>query len=50
MLQDRTGGTVEQLFDNLTTERAVRKRPEIASLVTTFGLGPVYIDVDQTAS
>ena len=50
MLQDRTGGTVEQLFDNLDKlKEAVRKRPEIASLVTTFrpSVPQLYIDVDQ---
>ena len=32
MLQDRTGGTVEQLFDNLEKlTQAARKRPEVAS-------------------
>jgi HAE1 family hydrophobic/amphiphilic exporter-1 len=50
MLQDRTGGTVEQLFDNLDKlTQAARKRPEIASLVTTFrpSVPQLYIDVDQ---
>ena len=50
MLQDRTGGTVEQLFDNLDKlKEAARKRPEIASLVTTFrpSVPQLYIDVDQ---
>ena len=50
MLQDRTGGTVEQLFDNLDKlTEAARKRPEIASLVTTFrpSVPQLYIDVDQ---
>ncbi len=50
MLQDRTGGTVEQLFDNLDKlKEAVRKRPEIASLVTTVrpSVPQLYIDVDQ---
>ena len=50
MLQDRSGGTVEQLFDNLDKlKEAARKRPEIASLVTTFrpSVPQLYIDVDQ---
>ena len=50
MLQDRSGGTVEQLFDNLDKlKEAARKRPEIASIVTTFrpSVPQLYIDVDQ---
>jgi HAE1 family hydrophobic/amphiphilic exporter-1 len=50
MLQDRTGGTVEQLFDNLDKlTQAARKRPELASLVSTFrpSVPQLYIDVDQ---
>ena len=50
MLQDRTGGTVEQLFDSLEKlTQAARKRPELASLVTTFrpSVPQLYIDVDQ---
>jgi HAE1 family hydrophobic/amphiphilic exporter-1 len=50
MLQDRTGGTVEQLFDNLEKlTQAARKRPELASLVSTFrpSVPQLYIDVDQ---
>ena len=50
MLQDRSGATVEQLFDNLEKlTQAARKRPEIASLVTTFrpSVPQLYIDVDQ---
>jgi HAE1 family hydrophobic/amphiphilic exporter-1 len=50
MLQDRSGGTVEQLFDNLEklTQEA-RKRPELASLVSTFrpSVPQLYMDVDQ---
>ena len=47
---DRTGGTVEQLFDNLDKlTQAARKRPELASLVSTFrpSVPQLYIDVDQ---
>jgi HAE1 family hydrophobic/amphiphilic exporter-1 len=50
MLQDRSGGTVEQLNDNLEKlMQAARKRPEIGSLVTTFrpAVPQLYIDVDQ---
>jgi HAE1 family hydrophobic/amphiphilic exporter-1 len=50
MLQDRTGGTVEQLFENLEKlTQAARKRPELASLVSTFrpSVPQLYIDVDQ---
>ena len=50
MLQDRTGGTVEQLFDSLEKlTQAARKRPELASLVSTFrpSVPQLYIDVDQ---
>jgi hydrophobic/amphiphilic exporter-1 (mainly G- bacteria), HAE1 family len=50
MLQDRAGGTVEQLFDNLDKlTQAARKRPELASLVTTFrpSVPQLYIDIDQ---
>src|SRR6201997_2930749 len=50
MLQDRGGGTVEQLFDNLDKlNQAARKRPELASLVSTFrpSVPQLYIDVDQ---
>jgi len=50
MLQDRSGGTVEQLsemLDKLTL--AARKRPELASLVSTFrpSVPQLYVDVDQ---
>ena len=50
MLQDRTGGTVAQLFDSLEKlTQAARKRPELASLVSTFrpSVPQLYIDVDQ---
>jgi len=50
MLQDRSGGTVEQLNDNLDNLlQAARKRPELASLVTTFrpSVPQLYVDVDQ---
>ena len=50
MLQDRSGGTVTQLsemLDKLTL--AARKRPEIASLVSTFrpSVPQLYVEVDQ---
>jgi hydrophobic/amphiphilic exporter-1 (mainly G- bacteria), HAE1 family len=50
MLQDRSGGTVAQLsemLDKLTL--AARKRPEIASLVTTFrpSVPQLYVELDQ---
>jgi HAE1 family hydrophobic/amphiphilic exporter-1 len=50
MLQDRSGSTVEQLYENLDTlVRAARKRPELASLVSTFrpSVPQLYVDVDQ---
>jgi len=50
MLQDRAGGTVEQLYDAYEKlQVASRKRPEIASLVTTFrpAVPQLYVDVDQ---
>ena len=50
MLQDRSGGTVAQLsemLDQLTL--AARKRPEIASLVSTFrpSVPQLYVELDQ---
>jgi hydrophobic/amphiphilic exporter-1 (mainly G- bacteria), HAE1 family len=50
MLQDRSGGTVQQLadmLDKLTT--AARKRPELSSLVSTFrpSVPQLYVDIDQ---
>jgi len=50
MLQDRSGGTVTQLsemLDKLTM--AARKRPEIASLVSTFrpSVPQLYVELDQ---
>ncbi len=50
MLQDRSGGTVQQLADMLDKlNAAVRKRPEIASLVSTFrpAVPQLYVEVDQ---
>src|SRR6516165_9413506 len=50
MLQDRTGGTVEELYDALEKfQAAARKRPELASLVTTFrsSVPQLFVDVDQ---
>ena len=50
MLQDRSGGTVEQLYDNLDKlTRAAKQRPELASLVSTFrpSVPQLYVDVDQ---
>ena len=50
MLQDRTAGSVQQFWENL--ERlimAARKRPELASLVTTFrpSVPQLFVEVDQ---
>jgi HAE1 family hydrophobic/amphiphilic exporter-1 len=50
MLQDRSGGTVDQLYDAL--EKFVgtaRKRPELSSLVSTFrpSVPQLYVDLDQ---
>jgi HAE1 family hydrophobic/amphiphilic exporter-1 len=50
MLQDRSGGTVEQLYDNLEKlTQAARKRPEIASVISTFrpSVPQLFVDVDQ---
>ena len=50
MLQDRSGGTVEQLWDTLDKlTQAARQRPELASLVTTFrpSVPQLYVEVDQ---
>lgn len=50
MLQDRSGGSVEQLNDNLDNLlQAARKRPELASLVTTFrpSVPQLFVDIDQ---
>jgi hydrophobic/amphiphilic exporter-1 (mainly G- bacteria), HAE1 family len=50
MLQDRSGGSVQQLWDTLDKlSKAARQRPEIASLVTTFRpqVPQLYIEVDQ---
>jgi hydrophobic/amphiphilic exporter-1 (mainly G- bacteria), HAE1 family len=50
MLQDRSGGTVEQLWDTLNKlTQAARKRPEIATLVTTFrpSVPQIYVELDQ---
>jgi len=50
MLQDRAGGTVDQLYDNLEKLlQAARKRPELASLVSTFrpSVPQLFVDVDQ---
>jgi HAE1 family hydrophobic/amphiphilic exporter-1 len=50
MLQDRSGGSVEQLYDNLEKlTQAARKRPEIASVVSTFrpSVPQLFVDVDQ---
>src|SRR5271170_5645044 len=50
MLQDRSGGTVEQLSDTLEKlTQAARKRPELARLVTTFRptVPQLYVEVDQ---
>ena len=50
MLQDRSGGTVQQLWDTLDKlTQTARKRPELASLVTTFrpSVPQLYLEVDQ---
>jgi hydrophobic/amphiphilic exporter-1 (mainly G- bacteria), HAE1 family len=50
MLQDRSGGTVQQLSDMLDQlSVAARKRPEIASLVSTFrpSVPQLYVEIDQ---
>jgi len=50
MLQDRSGGSVEQLYDSLEKlTQAARKRPELARLVSTFrpSVPQLYVDVDQ---
>jgi HAE1 family hydrophobic/amphiphilic exporter-1 len=50
MLQDRSGGTVDQLYDALEKfVGAARKRPELSSLVSTFrpSVPQLYVDLDQ---
>ena len=50
MLQDRSGGTVQQLSDmQERLSAAARKRPEIASLITTFrpSVPQLFVNVDQ---
>jgi HAE1 family hydrophobic/amphiphilic exporter-1 len=50
MLQDRSSGSVQQLTETLDKfTAAARKRPEIASLVTTFrsSVPQLFVDVDQ---
>jgi HAE1 family hydrophobic/amphiphilic exporter-1 len=50
MLQDRSGGTVDQLYDALEKLiGAARKRPELSSLVSTFrpSVPQLYVDIDQ---
>jgi len=50
MLQDRSGGSVTQLSDTLDKLiLAARKRPEIASLVSTFRptVPQLFVDIDQ---
>jgi len=50
MLQDRSGGTVTQLSEMLDKlSLAARKRPEIASIVSTFrpSVPQLYVEVDQ---
>jgi HAE1 family hydrophobic/amphiphilic exporter-1 len=50
MLQDRAGGTVQQLSDTLDKlTAAARQRPELASLVSTFrpSVPQLYVEVDQ---
>ena len=50
MLQDRSGGSVTQLSEMLDKlSLAARKRPEIASIVSTFrpSVPQLYVEVDQ---
>jgi HAE1 family hydrophobic/amphiphilic exporter-1 len=50
MLQDRSGGTVTQLSEMLDKlSMAARKRPEIASIVSTFrpSVPQLYVELDQ---
>ncbi|HEY2547782.1 MAG TPA: multidrug efflux RND transporter permease subunit [Candidatus Acidoferrum sp.] len=50
MLQDLSGGTVQQLTETLDKfAAAARKRPEISSIVTTFrpSVPQLFVDVDQ---
>src|ERR1700746_3231377 len=50
MLQDRSSGTVEQLSETLDKlALAARKRPELASLVSTFrpSVPQLFVEVDQ---
>jgi HAE1 family hydrophobic/amphiphilic exporter-1 len=50
MLQDRSGGTVQQLSETMDKlALAARKRPELASLVTTFRptVPQLFVNVDQ---
>jgi hydrophobic/amphiphilic exporter-1 (mainly G- bacteria), HAE1 family len=50
MLQDRSSGTVQQLSDTLDKlSAAARKRPEIASIVSTFRptVPQLFVDIDQ---
>jgi HAE1 family hydrophobic/amphiphilic exporter-1 len=51
MLQDRSGGSVDQLYDNLEKlVQEARKRPELSQLITTFrpSVPQLFVDVDQT--
>jgi len=50
MLQDRTSGTVDQLFEAFEKlNQAARKRPELGPLVTTFrpSVPQLFVDIDQ---
>jgi HAE1 family hydrophobic/amphiphilic exporter-1 len=50
MLQDRTSGTVDQLFEAFEKlNQAARKRPELGGLVTTFrpSVPQLFVDIDQ---
>ncbi len=50
MLQDRSGGNVQQLSDALDKlSQAARARPEIASVVSTFRatVPQLFVDIDQ---
>ena len=50
MLQDRSSGTVDQLYDAFEKlNQAARKRPELGRLVTTFrpSVPQLFVDIDQ---
>ena len=50
MLEDRSGGSQQNLTDNVNKfMAALRKRPEIASVITTYvpNVPQIYVDVDR---